>query len=517
MIRGVPRDWDAYDEERGAEVDGGSPGQSPASFIFGSPLRISEKSSGVSRVRLMSGEAVGDLIDFFVELLWYRRPDRLAALEKEHEVLSVAILVLAWYSSAVFAITTSKKLMLVLPLPFTLCTAQFTTATIVSVIISHYGLCGRGISGGSTQGRKVGSKGGGSGEESISLVEDNLTLMSMMSINSRGNKSGSSTSGPGRIVSNNGGGMTLNRERDGSGSSNSSTDSGRSVGNAEMGLSRVGKGGKSTKKDENNILIESLPGLSGIFGVFTLPPSHMYTRLLYLTAVSYTCGFLFTNFAFSVVTASFAETVKSGEPISSVVFGYFVLHEKSSSATYLTLVPIIVGVALSCFHDDSFNFFGFSCAALSNIMFSLRAVLTKRMIRTFPSVTDEVTLFGHISMIGLCMLIPLSLYMEGARLVEGFFLDLDTTYTSSRHELLFILLCNTLAYTTYNTMSFLVLRRTTMVTHAVLNCFRRVFIIVFTCHYFQVPISNFNLAGIGVAVTGVILFGWTKTISLRRD
>ena len=468
--------------------------------------------AGVTRVRLMSGETVGDIIDFLVELLWYRRPDRLAALEKEHAVLSVFTLVLAWYSSAVFAITTSKKLMLVLPLPFTLCTAQFTTATVASVLISYYGLCGRGassaLSGGAAMKAKKSKNKSKDKEErgesgALSLVEDNLAKMSVR---------------PGRIITTGSGGMAMNRERDsngGSRDSNTSTSSGSSVGSLDSGLSRGSSKGK--KKDEEIMLIESLPGLRGVLGVFTLPPSHMYTRLLYFTAISYTCGFLFTNFAFSVVTASFAETVKSGEPISSVVFGYFILHEKSSLATYLTLVPICVGVALSCFHDESFNIFGFGCAALSNIMFSLRAVLAKRMIRTFPSVTDEVTMFGHISMVGLCLLIPLSLYMEGPRLVEEFFLDLDTTYTSSRHELLFILLCNTLAYTTYNTMSFLVLRRTTMVTHAVLNCFRRVFIIVFTCHYFQVPISNFNLAGIGVAITGVIAFGWTKTISLRRD
>ena len=49
------------------------------------------------------------------------------------------------------------------------------------------------------------------------------------------------------------------------------------------------------------------------------------------TALSYTCGFLFTNMAFGVVTASFAETVKSGEPINSVIFGWFVLGEKSNT------------------------------------------------------------------------------------------------------------------------------------------------------------------------------------------
>ena len=292
-------------------------------------------------------------------------------------------------------------------------------------------------------------------------------------------------SGPGYISTNNGSTMLRNNA-------------------AEQHFSNKGKNTGSNKAHD-----------FGMFGVFTLSPSHAYTQILYLTAVSYTCGFLFTNMAFSIVTASFAETVKSGEPISSVIFGWYILGEKATTITYCTLVPICVGVALSCFHDNSFNVKGFVCAAASNLMFSLRAVLAKKLIKNYPEYTSEITMFGHVSLIGVIMLFPLALYIEGPSLVEKFFLELDSSYVSSRFELLFILLCNTLAYTSYNTMSFLVLRRTSMVSHAVLNCFRRVFIIVFTCHYFQVPISNFNLVGIGVAVTGVIAFGWSKGVAVK--
>lgn len=442
------------------------------------------------RERLMSGEDLGDLLDFVLELVWYRRADRIAALEKEHTNVALILLVLAWYASAIFAITTSKKIMLVLPMPYTLCASQFTTATIVMFLIGrHYGygsFGGPGGGGGAGDAKKRDSGGGGVGGASSG---DNMELDSIARMNGR--KKG----GPGHV-----------------------TNSGFALGGAGVGMMETPvlrpSSGSSLSREDKDALGE-ISGF-GMLGVFTLPPSHAYTRILYMTALSYTCGFLFTNMAFSVVTASFAETVKSGEPISSVIFGWFVLGEKSNTVTYCTLIPICVGVALSCFHDESFNPKGFFCAAASNIMFSLRAVLAKKLIKNYPSVTDEITMFGHVSLIGLIMLVPLALYIEGPSLVEKFFLELDSSYVSSRWELLFLLLCNTLAYTSYNTMSFLVLRRTHMVTHAVLNCFRRVFIIVFTCHYFQVPISNFNLAGIGVAVTGVIAFGWSKSSTLIK-
>ena len=53
---------------------------------------------------------------------------------KEHApraVVPVTILVIVWYLSAAIAITTSKKTMVMLPLPFMLCTSQFIVASIV--------------------------------------------------------------------------------------------------------------------------------------------------------------------------------------------------------------------------------------------------------------------------------------------------------------------------------------------------------------------------------------------------
>jgi solute carrier family 35, member E1 len=90
-------------------------------------------------------------------------------------------------------------------------------------------------------------------------------------------------------------------------------------------------------------------------------------------------------------------------------------------------------------------------------------------------------------------------------------MDIDTSYIGSRSTLAGLVISNGLAYTCYNTMSFLVLTRTNMVTHAILNCMRRVFIIVFTCYYFDVKLSNTNLAGVGIAVAGVVFFGIFKS------
>lgn len=257
----------------------------------------------------------------------------------------------------------------------------------------------------------------------------------------------------------------------------------------------------------------------------SLKPIQLSSRhLIYQIGVSYTLGFVFTNIAFSIgndtatthnqflksfivyaVSASFAETVKSGEPITSIIIGLFYFKEDSSLLTYSTLIPICLGVGVSCVNNDSFNIMGFLAAAASNVFFSTRAVVTKHMFRLHPGSIDEVSLFAHISRIGLFILVPLVVFWEGPEFVAR---TSDPNFNML--NLMWLVIVNGLAYSCYNLFSFLVLARTDLVTHAVLNVFRRVVIILFTAFYFGVHLSPLNLVGVGMAVAGVLLFGYSK-------
>jgi solute carrier family 35, member E1 len=214
------------------------------------------------------------------------------------------------------------------------------------------------------------------------------------------------------------------------------------------------------------------------------------------------------------VTASFAETIKSAEPLSSVFLGYFYFNEGNTLSTYLTLLPICMGVSISCMHDGSFGLLGFLCAATSNLCFSSRAVLTKHLFRVQKeSITmDEVCLFTHISQIGLVVLIPLTMIMEGKQILE--FVK-DENANSQLWELAFLLGVNGVFYSIYNLTSFLVLSRTDLISHAVLNVFRRVVIIVFTSYYFSIVLLPLNVIGIAIAVFGVLLFCYSRSREMK--
>lgn len=203
--------------------------------------------------------------------------------------------------------------------------------------------------------------------------------------------------------------------------------------------------------------------------------------------------------------------MKSTEPISTVGIGYFVLNEHVSTITYLTLVPVCLGVGISCYHDDAFNAFGFLLSFASNFCFSTRAVVAKKMNVQYPDGIDDINMFSQISFLGLLLLIPVTLIFEGRSIYHTLIVPETSQKNFSFTTFFFLLLLNGMMFATYNLASYVVLRRTDLITHSVLNAFRRVFIIVFTTIYFNSHLSMTNLFGIFLAISGVILFGYFKS------
>lgn len=216
------------------------------------------------------------------------------------------------------------------------------------------------------------------------------------------------------------------------------------------------------------------------------------------------------------VTAAFAETIKSSEPISTVLMGLLFFSEGVSTRTYLTLLPICLGVGISCYNNDAFNLLGFFLAATSNLCFSSRAVLARKMGVQHPDSLDDINLFMHISLDGLLFLLPVTIIFEGRSIYDYYITQNaskydDHTQAPGMLSLLSLLLVNGFMFAAYNLISYLVLRRTDLITHSVLNAFRRVFIILFTTLYFNHTLSFLNCVGIAIAIIGVVMFGYFKS------
>merc|ERR1712194_425195 len=227
------------------------------------------------------------------------------------------------------------------------------------------------------------------------------------------------------------------------------------------------------------------------------------------TALTYTLGFFFTNLAFSLANASFVETVKSGEPISTVVLAYFLLGEVERTATYASLLPVVIGVGMASAGEAGGTVAAFMATVASNFGFSARAVFAKQLKHDHPQsppAKSDVCLFFHISWMGLIGLLPLAVIQEGPKLLAAFGSpEFDPT------GFVAVILLNGLMYTAYNQFSFMVLSRVSTATHAVLNVCRRVCVIGATTLFFNTPLTIVNGTGIGVAVAGMFWLTHAKS------
>ncbi|KAJ8599431.1 hypothetical protein CTAYLR_007994 [Chrysophaeum taylorii] len=233
------------------------------------------------------------------------------------------------------------------------------------------------------------------------------------------------------------------------------------------------------------------------------------TRAVAKTAAAYAMGFLLTNLAFAMAAASFVETVKAGEPVSTAALAASWLGERESVATYLSLAPIVLGIALATATEDTAPVLSLATLVTlgSNVCFSLRAVFVKQLKQSCPSsapAKSAVVLFYHVSRFGFPVFIVCA-FLRGdpARVIEAPGISLPFFVAA--------LFANGLGYSAYNLASFMVLNRVSTTTHAVLNVCRRVVVIAVTTLYFRTPLSLAGAAGILIAAAGVFLYANAKT------
>eukprot|EP00927_Polykrikos_kofoidii_P051951 TRINITY_DN45725_c0_g1_i1.p1 TRINITY_DN45725_c0_g1~~TRINITY_DN45725_c0_g1_i1.p1 ORF type:complete len:360 (-),score=47.51 TRINITY_DN45725_c0_g1_i1:98-1111(-) len=232
------------------------------------------------------------------------------------------------------------------------------------------------------------------------------------------------------------------------------------------------------------------------------------------TSLTYTLGFFLTNLAFSLANASFVETVKSGEPVSTVILAFILLGEVEEIGTYASLLPVVVGVAMASAGEAGGTFAAFATTVGSNFAFSARAVYAKQLKRDHskcPAATSDVCLFFHISCTGLMVLLPLAVIQEGSALQTAL---ASSSFDAARF--FSVMALNGLMYTAYNQLSFMVLSRVTTATHAVLNVCRRVCVIGVTTLFFGTPLSVVNIAGILIAVAGMLWFTRSKANTKKQ-
>ena len=233
------------------------------------------------------------------------------------------------------------------------------------------------------------------------------------------------------------------------------------------------------------------------------------TSLLHLVAHCTACA------SYSLGSVSFFMLVKAAEPACSVLLTSVFFKKKYSRMVWLTMVPIVGGVALGSASELNFSFASFACAMLSNVASALRSA-TSKDVQTRTGLSG-VNLYGAMSVVGALALLPVSLLMEGrvipqayatakAQMVANDVALFSPTFGGGSTPFLLYLLVGGLLFHLYNQTSYQALGELQPLDISVANAVKRVVIILASVAVLKNPITPLGGASAAVAIAGTFWY-----------
>lgn len=248
----------------------------------------------------------------------------------------------------------------------------------------------------------------------------------------------------------------------------------------------------------------------------------------------FSLGFVATNYSFYGSPASYVETVKAAEPLTSAAVAVMWGLETLGFDEVVSLIAIVAGVLLSTVSNSSTyshhsgrhamieSFKSCLVVMASNLCFSFRG-LRQKILRNLPTgkrdKMDDINLQYRMQQTGVFVFLIPALIFEVPDAISNIW-NTSREYGLIGSGILFryviLSVVNGLAFTSYNLASTYILTRISVVHHAALNCIRRVFAIVVTSIAFGIPITLLGACGILVSIGGFLAFTRAKWEKQRQ-
>ena len=251
------------------------------------------------------------------------------------------------------------------------------------------------------------------------------------------------------------------------------------------------------------------------------PPSAPFET--FLVSLSYTMGFLLLNCSLGKLAASFSETVRGLEPLTSFILVRIFAARGGALTSGMAgaLLCVLLGAALAVWAQPAFDLNGLLLGLLANCAFSSRGLLVTMLqdaaqrkakwegatqagapagapTSSAPSgAIDPIGLFAAQHVLGLVVLAPAAYIAEGATCARALRRDEHALQMAAYSALGFL---------TYNFLSLLVLLLMDAVSHSVLNTTRRAVTIVAAAIFFQNAISFVSAVGIVLIIGGACAY-----------
>lgn len=212
----------------------------------------------------------------------------------------------------------------------------------------------------------------------------------------------------------------------------------------------------------------------------------------------------------SAGAVSFTHIVKAAEPAVSALFAAIFQKSFMALPVYLSLIPVMGGVAIASATELSFTWLSFIAAMVSNIASATRGIFGKSALGNIPAEKNlnAANLYGVMNIMAIMMCLPVCLMLEGSAIIP----TVQKLFANGLgNELIKQTLMSGMFYYLYNEVAFLALDNVAPVTHAIGNTIKRVVIILTSVLVFGTKMTSQGILGSAVAIGGVLLYSLAKS------
>ncbi|KAF8216765.1 triose-phosphate transporter family-domain-containing protein [Mycena galopus ATCC 62051] len=228
-------------------------------------------------------------------------------------------------------------------------------------------------------------------------------------------------------------------------------------------------------------------------------------------------GHIFSSLAISRIPVSTVHTIKALSPLFTVAAYALLFGVSYSSKTYISLLPLTVGVMLACSFDMSAsNFMGLLSAFGSALVFVSSNIFFKKIMPSNAQTTshklDKLNLLLYSSGMAFLLMIPIWFYYDFRTL---FFTDLSAAAASATgkppaHSVAYYFFMNGTVHFAQNIIAFVILASTSPVTYSIASLIKRVWVICIAIVWFAQSIHPVQGVGIFMTFTGLYMYNNAK-------
>ena len=254
-------------------------------------------------------------------------------------------------------------------------------------------------------------------------------------------------------------------------------------------------------------------------------PSREILNTTFPLALFQVGGHLLSSTATSRIPVSLVHTIKGLSPLFTVFAYRFFFRIHYAFATYLSLIPLTLGVMLACSAELSGNLFGILCAFGAAIIFVTQNIVSKKLFNEAARAEadgqqqasrklDKLNLLCYSSALAFALTSPLWLWSEGFMLVGDLFHDGALDLSGKKDalgagRLILEFLFNGTFHFGQNIMAFVLLSMVSPVTYSVASLIKRIFVISVAVVWFGN--STTPVQGVGIVLTFIGLYLYDRT------